>query len=274
MKDPIRFLDDTSEASEIERAVLGSSFDAPPSQAIEDQIFARIAASAALAPLAAVALEHGLKSASTLKATIAVGVAKGFVIGVAVYGAALGTQKIAEHFSTHAEAPSVHVAPKPAPRARPNTATKEIIPESGSIAEESSAAPSASAGPRATSTLSAAPAQTTAPTPSGVPAVAAFAEERPAAAARASELEAEARSLRAARAALRTGQLATARTVLEESSARFAAPLLYQEREALMIELLAREGEVSKARQRAHIFLEQFPESPHAARIKQLTSAP
>lgn len=274
MNDPIRFLDDTSDASELERAVLGADLGTAPSKAIEDEIFAKIAASAALMPLAAAALEHGVKSASTLKATIAIGVAKGFALGVAVYGAALGTQKIAEHFSQPAEAPSMRVAPIPAPRASSNTAAKEIIPERARTSEEINAAPVASAAPRMSASASAAPMPSIAASPSGAPAVAAFADERPTTTTRTSELEAEARALRAARAALRAGQLVTARTLLEESTARFAVPALYQEREALLIELYARDGEVSKARQRAHIFLEQFPESPHAARIKELTSAP
>ena len=272
MKDPIRFLDDTSDADALERAVLGASFDAGPDKSIEDQILAKIIATTALVPMAAVAT-HGLKSAGALKTSIALGVVKGFAVGMAIYGTVSGARAIAEHFSQPPAAPAVQVAAQLAPRASSNVAVKEIIPEHASTSNGIDASLDASAA-RAPSARSATPEPTLEASPRATPAVAAFAEERPAAAPHTNNLEAEARALRDARAALRAGQLAIARALLDESAARFAAPALDQEREALMIELLFRDGEVSKARQRAHIFLERFPESPHAARVKQLATSP
>ena len=49
-------------------------------------------------------------------------------------------------------------------------------------------------------------------------------------------------------------------------------PELYQEREALMIELLYRSGQVTAAEQRARAFLSHFPESPHAQQIRRFVA--
>jgi hypothetical protein len=83
-----------------------------------------------------------------------------------------------------------------------------------------------------------------------------------------SQLKEEADLLRQARAKLRAGELANALELLDESKRRFAAPELYQEREALLIELLARTGRTTAAAERARVFLRSFPESPHADRLR------
>jgi hypothetical protein len=273
MKDPIRLLDDASDADALERAVLGAGFEPPPEKSTEDQILARILASAALVP-ATVAVDHGLKTAGAVKTSIALGVVKGFAVGMAIYGAASGVRALAPHAEaarTTTAKPTHSIASSSAAPSSSNVVAQEIIPEPVLAL---SARPSAPSAPATVNTAGAAALPATTPSPS-VPAVATFAEDRPAEIhVRASELEAEARSLRDAHAALRAGQLARARTLLEESAARFSSPALYQEREALMIELLDRDGQVSEARQRAHIFLERFPESPHAARVKQLVQSP
>lgn len=89
--------------------------------------------------------------------------------------------------------------------------------------------------------------------------------------ARPSQLQAEAAALRSARAELRAGKLADAFATLEASRQMFSAPALYQEREALMIELLFRADQGATAQRRAAAFLENFPDSPHAAAIRQLS---
>ncbi len=269
MKDPIRFLDDASDADELERAVLGAGFEPAPTKSIEDQVLARILASAALVPAVA-AVDHGLKAAGAVKTSIGLGVAKGFAVGVAICGAVSGAHAIAAHMHARTEPAPTHAPASPASRSSSNVAAREIIPEAVSIpAAPTNVAPSAPV----LSSASAASVRAASPSPS-VPVVAALAEDRPVAAAHVSELEAEARALRDARAAMRAGKLTSARTLLEESAARFSSPTLYQEREALMIELLVRDGQVSEARRRAHSFLEQFPESPHAGRVKQLAGTP
>jgi hypothetical protein len=83
-----------------------------------------------------------------------------------------------------------------------------------------------------------------------------------------SQLKEEAALLRRARAQLRANALPSALALLDESKRRFAAPELYQEREALLIELLARGGRTAEAAARARAFLTSFPESPHADRLR------
>jgi outer membrane protein assembly factor BamD (BamD/ComL family) len=105
------------------------------------------------------------------------------------------------------------------------------------------------------------------------PSVAAFVDESEAVGSpgqRSSQLKEEAQVLRQARAQLRAGAFASAQALLDASQRRFAAPELYQERESLVIELLFRSGQTAAASQRAKRFLATFPESPHAARVREL----
>jgi outer membrane protein assembly factor BamD (BamD/ComL family) len=83
-----------------------------------------------------------------------------------------------------------------------------------------------------------------------------------------SQLEGEARALLRARAELHQGRLGDAFATLEAARRDFSAPELEQEREALMIELLYRGGQVPAARARAKTFLSRFPESPHAEKSR------
>jgi hypothetical protein len=89
-----------------------------------------------------------------------------------------------------------------------------------------------------------------------------------------SRLEEEAALLQKARTELRSGALAAAFATLEASRERFSAPELYQEREALLIELLYRSGQRERARERARAFLARFPESPHAAGVRAFVDSP
>ena len=77
-----------------------------------------------------------------------------------------------------------------------------------------------------------------------------------------------------ARAELRAGRLAAAFATLEASREKFSFPELVQEREALLIELLYRSGERASAAEKSRAFLARYPESPHAARLRRLASAP
>jgi predicted Zn-dependent protease len=88
----------------------------------------------------------------------------------------------------------------------------------------------------------------------------------------ASLLKREAGLLRQARAQLRGGQLAAASQTLDQSYREFPTTALYQEREALSIELLHRGGQQARARDRARAFLARFPSSPHAAQLKLLVA--
>ena len=101
------------------------------------------------------------------------------------------------------------------------------------------------------------------------PSVATFDVSEPLSEPRSSQLEAETRALRRARDELRAGKLSDAFATLEASRREVSEPELYQEREALMIELLSHSGQASAAEQRARAFLSRFPESPHAQQVRR-----
>ncbi len=71
-----------------------------------------------------------------------------------------------------------------------------------------------------------------------------------------------------ARAQLRSGQPQEAMTTLHEIERRVSNGILGQEREALAIEALAASGQSSAASSRAAAFVERYPNSPHASRVR------
>ena len=268
------WLDEASDADEFERSILRAGLEADPPQLVQDQIWSNLMG-AVLPVLAATA---GVENVSAKAGTVGVGkasavwlaVAKGFVVGLSVYGATAGVMEI-----------SNRLAAPPAPRASATrVVTKARFP---SIVEERPTAPPAPAlepasddAPSRTRATSrgndnpSAPAATNRET--ALPSVVSFDDESESHAsdARVSQLEGETRALRRARDELRAGKLADAFATLEASQRRFAAPELVQEREALMIELLARSGQQAAAAQRARAFLSRFPESPHAQQVRTL----
>jgi outer membrane protein assembly factor BamD (BamD/ComL family) len=57
--------------------------------------------------------------------------------------------------------------------------------------------------------------------------------------------------------------------VLRLSQSRYPRSVLYQEREVLTIEALGATGAAGAAHQRAERFLERYPSSPHAGKLKR-----
>lgn len=282
------WLDDSSDADDFERAVLRAGVDADPPAARCDEVWASLLGALPLAPpagapdpspLSKPAAATGKGAAAAGKtSTVLLGLSKGFVAGLALYGANVGTRELATRFTT----------PEPAPaKAQLVSSARQAVlpaaPAPAALPVESPAAPTRAAlapstpGPAAPATASASAALAERPAAaSGSPAIAAFADPpapaRPEGSARSSQLEAEARALREARAELRAGQLSAAFATLEASRRQFSAPALDQEREALTIELLAQSGQAAAAKARARAFLTRFPESPHAARVRQLAA--
>jgi hypothetical protein len=84
-----------------------------------------------------------------------------------------------------------------------------------------------------------------------------------------SRLAEEAQSLVEARRLLRSGAIAAAQAALEKADREFAGGRLGQEREALLIEALARGGQRDLARGRAAAFLRNYPSSPHAVDVRR-----
>jgi hypothetical protein len=84
----------------------------------------------------------------------------------------------------------------------------------------------------------------------------------------------ETRLLTEARAALRSGDSATARHRLARLRSEFPSGVLGQEREVLTIEVLAAEGQRAAAAEHLRAFATSYPESPHVARLEKLVAAP
>jgi hypothetical protein len=272
------WLDDSSDSDEFERSILRAGLDADPPPAKRDEIWTGLMATVAVVPLA-VATSAQLASAKVATAGVSkaaavwLAVAKGFVVGLAVYGAAQGVTEISSRFSApHAPAPSA----QPAQRAKtPVPATSHEAEPSSAVSAPSLIATSKEAlsTPRAAeagsgSSQAREPLNAIIP----VPSIATFDNREPPAPPRVSQLEAETRALRRARDELRTGKLTDAFATLEASQRQFSAPELYQEREALMIELLYRSGQVTAAERRASAFLSRFPESPHVQQIRRFAA--
>ena len=274
------WLDETSEADEFERSILRAGLEADPPQTTQDQIWSSLASTLAIAPLVAVTAAAETASAKAAGAGIAkagvwLAVAKGFVVGLAVYGAASGVSELSNRLEAH-PAPVVNATHVTTP---PRVA--RAVPEQQSAVPTATLAPTSDDEPApddppapntAPRAVASAPNQVPEKRIMDLPAVARFGNPERASATRSSQLEAETRALRRARDELRTGQLADAFATLEASQRQFSAPELYQEREALMIELLDRSGQKAAAAQRARAFLSRFPESPHAQQIRQFAA--
>jgi len=267
------WLDEASDADEFERSILRSGFEIDPPKTSQDQVWSSLLGALAIAPV--VAATTGAQTATAKAAATGVSkasaiwlaVAKGFVMGLAVYGAAAGVSEISNRINTRRQAPPSTARKAPAPTRTSTSARLTRTPTpaltSASVVDDTTLTPRLTRGNG--------PARPPANLDKELPAVATFDGAGSHNGARGSQLEGETRALRRARNELRLGELADAFATLEASRRQFPAPELYQEHEALMIELLYRSGQVSTAEQRARAFLEHFPESPHAQQIRQLT---
>jgi len=273
------WLDDSSDADELERSILRAGLEADPPPAKRDEVWTSLMATVAVAPLAAATLSAQAASAqaagagASKAAAVWLTVGKGFLVGLAIYGAAEGVTEISSRFSSrHAPVPAALPA---APRTKAPARATERDAEASSTAFAPSPTPASgdTPSPRPTRPRSSSNAQEREPqnVASALPSVAAFDESARPGSTRLSQLDAETRALRRARDELRAGKLADAFATLEASRRQFAAPELYQEREALMIELLYRSGQVAAAEQRAKAFLGRFPESPHVQQVRRFS---
>lgn len=85
----------------------------------------------------------------------------------------------------------------------------------------------------------------------------------------ASRLREESQAVLAVRRALHSNDVSLALSLLESARRRFGAGALNEEREALLIEALARSGEKARAAKHAKAFLSAYPRSPHAADVQR-----
>jgi hypothetical protein len=287
------WLDETSEADDFERAILRAGLNADPPEAQQDQIWSGLMATLPLTSLvaattgaqAASALAASAQTASEQAAAVGVGkaatvgvgkaaavwlaVAKGFFVGLAIYGATASVSEISTRLNArHAPTPPAQRTIQPR-RMASSTALLSTESPTPIVAPTNQAAPSPPHEPQRSN----ASARTVVREPlnpvAALPSVATFDDTEHSTRARVSQLAAETRALQRARDELRAGKLADAFATLEASRRQIGAPELYQEREALMIELLSRSGQTPVAKQRARAFLNRFPESPHAQQVRR-----
>jgi hypothetical protein len=276
-----RWVDSDSDADDAERSILRAGLGSDPPPQLEDELFRRVLAAAALpaavepggagpsvdlvAPGPAEAVGSAAAAGMTAKAVSTLTLlGKGFVAGIGVSVAVAAGQHWAMREPVRADAtqrapatkpPSVPSAPEvvaPAPvvaQPAPSTGASNVpikTPETSVIARR----PLRSSDESARMDALLVPEQTGASRPR-------------------SQLEEEAALLKAARQQLRQGALAAAFATLETSRQRFSASALEQEREALMIELLYRSGQRAAAAARARAFLQQHAESPHRGQLQK-----
>jgi hypothetical protein len=269
-----RWVEEASDATDLERDVLRSGLREEPPLGAQEDVWHGL--SAVVGPLAPAAGASAVSTVGTVKASATlVTLAKGFVVGVGVSAAvAGGARVIAPRAGTAPSASlrAVEHAPSGAEVGRIEVAVPSV--SAGSVAAPETTAPSqpsplpdvsrSSDSPLVPRVAERAAGPALGPTSS----VAAFPLADAHAPARQSDLEEETRLLQQARAELRAGALASALATLEASRAKFSSPELFQEREALTIELLYRSGQEAAAAERARQFLRRFSGSPHASRIR------
>jgi hypothetical protein len=249
MSDPKRWTDPDAESSDIERLLCAAGQQAGPPPAEKQRIWSALAQATLVIPPA---IEQGLEAAPSAGGS-ALGTALRAATKLSLGVAAVGALATGAHFA-FAPAPvaSTSVAPR-APQAAPSA-----LPTSPSVGADAPVEANELALPSAS------------------------VRKLEASASRASnstelretQLREESLAVLEIRRVLRAGNTAAALALLEQARARFAHPVLGQEREALTIEALARSGSADAARRRANAFLRSYPKSPYAADIRALTSSP
>jgi hypothetical protein len=286
MTNPIRLSDDRGAVNELERAILRSDLAVEPPDGASDAVWVKLSSQlgvvGAVGGMAAVeaagkavklklAAQSGSAAAGVNVGSLAVPAAgwltfvKGVVVGLLASGAIWQGQRLLTTTAPRAEHASPIVSTSPSAEVAERAPAPSIL--------EPAPVPPLEATTASPATRVRAPERLDISLPAkSAPSVAAFVDESEAVGSpgRSSQLKDEAQVLRHARAQLRAGAFASAQALLDASQRRFAAPELYQERESLVIELLFRSGQAAVASQRAKRFLATFPESPHAARLREL----
>lgn len=280
MSDPIRWLEDGTDASADERALLSSGRNMDPPPGAQDKIWATLQLHLGPAPgggtggsapgNAATNGSIGSGSSGTSISAVAGGI-KGVVVGIASITTIAGV--IAAMVTTPAP-PSKIDAPKPPvvveiPAAIPEKAPEPelvngvqgppevITPKTPSAALPEDPQPNQVPAPRVSTAK-----------PTGRETEPAVDEATQARQERASRLRDENRILGDARTALRSGNSESALEKLEAMGGQFPDGVLVQEREVLVIEALAKAGKRAEASSRAAAFLRTYPTSPHAAKMR------
>ncbi|MGZ3478243.1 MAG: outer membrane protein assembly factor BamD [Polyangiales bacterium] len=239
MADPRRWLDAESGASEEERALLRTARDFHPKPGTRDAVWSGVLAELAAAPVATPSVKPAVSSKISLK--IVAGLIVVGLVAWVFFGRGPKPQQVEAPTASSPAVASTASAPIPAPSAAtpsPCVPTAEpAAPAPSSVPQPVKVAPPPSAS--ASSTL-------------------------------ASRLREESELIGQARAALRNGDYAKAQSFLATAHDKFPSGVLVQERKALEIEVLVRTGKKAEAAAMADDFLNAYPNSPHAARIREL----
>ncbi|MFT3928501.1 MAG: hypothetical protein QM778_38585 [Myxococcales bacterium] len=261
MGDPERLLSAASDADEFERALLQSVRGAGPTKAIQDQAWQGIAAQLGAAALAGAAVSGAATGAAGAAATAKVGAEATVVAGtlslapkaavglklavaLAVTSAAVGGGAVwLDQHDRHAAAPA------PARAQVAVHTTRLATAEEGALQVGSE--------------------------PAALEEVRASAQEPRTTKSRASDpLLHESRALALARTQLHAGDTSAARATLERLGAQSPRGVLGQEREVLLIEVLAAQGHHALVARKVKAFISAHPESPHSPRLARFLSAP
>lgn len=278
MKDPIRLLDEGTDLSPQERELLWSGRSMEPPPGAQDKIWAALNLPVGAAGGGGGGGDGGLtgagssgvgSSGTTIFGSLAgiKGVIAG-IAGIATIAGAVGAYVVGSSEPPRKN-PIVENPPRlEVPSASPVLPMKEVVqdqPLAASAEAEAPAVPSAAAPLPDTSpdksALLAEPDTDDTDVPPEEPPTETKQE-------RASRLREENAVLADARAALRGGDPASALAKLDAAGGRFPDGVLAQEREVLEIEALARAGKSAEASARANTFLQKYPTSPHAAKVR------
>jgi hypothetical protein len=287
MSDPIRWLDEGADVLAHERELLSAGRNIIPPAGADEKIWAAL--SPHLGPGGGSGGNGGSSSANTAtngstasgssgsSISVAVGGVKGVALGIATVTAIAGvvaalvttsptrpitnpvhTQPIVEMVSPpqiDASAANESLIEGPAPDtiiSPPTSPTLPTLPPRPPDTQQGQTLPRRVSSAKPVTSVAAAP----------VADVNRIDQER------ASQLREESRILGDARAALRSGDAATALEKLDAMGGRFPGGVLAQEREVLAIEALARAGQRAAATARAEAFLQAYPTSPHATKVR------
>lgn len=221
-----------------------------PSSADEARVRAKLAARLAVAAGTGIAATTAAKTATASAGTAATTtLAAKIAIGVAVVSATTGTAVLYER-STHHDAPTVVEVPRP----------KVFSPLVSSATASPIPSPSAAPVPSSPMVTSVTSSKIAPPPPPKPKSTAMVANDT---------IAEEASLLRAAHAALASGDGATAMTSLDEHARRFPRGALTEEREAARVMALCAQGRASEARASASAFVSANPRSPFAAQVRR-----
>lgn len=261
-REPVRLLEEDSEASAELRELLGAaSLDEPSAEqlaSLAGKLGPLLEAPVETAPETPAQRPSEVGGAAPvgtgLKTKVLTGLAMAVLAGGSFQaGRVFERERATERPETVAVAPAPAPSPEPAPAPEPARADAT----SSRVPEEPSEKP--------------APKPSTAPAPR-VPR--ARAPDAPVAPAEAETMDEELSLLESAYEALRKGDAAGALAEAERHAARFPSGALAQEREVLAIDALVRLGRRAEAEARAAGFRARYPTSTHGVRIQGLLSGP